>query len=162
VPTGTDTDDTGTEREFGARGTSKLRTKRLPRMQASGGAAAVECARVSRAFASILSVATASLLLHYAARLAAASATKNPGERAAAIAALEREREAALAALRASIRQQRKEAMDRARKTLTNHRFRLSFPTGRQPPFAQLREHGFPFRPLRHRRLPYLPRPGAN
>jgi hypothetical protein len=129
-------------------------------MPASGDAAAVECARVSRAFASILSVATASLLLHYAARLAAASATKSPGERGAAIAALEQEREAALAALRASIRQQRKEAMDRARKALTNHRFRLSFPTAQRSPFAQPREHDPPVPPSRCRRPRRLPTPG--
>jgi hypothetical protein len=95
----------------------------------------------------------ASLLLHFAARLAAASATKNPGERTAAIAALEREREAALAALRASIRQQRKEAMTQARKALTSHRFRLSFPVGRRRPFAQSLEQPPPASPSRCSRL---------
>jgi hypothetical protein len=156
---GTDTDDTGTEREFGARGTSKLRIKQLPRKPAGNNAVALQCARVSRAFAFILSAATASLLLHFAARIAAAWATKNPGERAAAIAALEREREAALGALRASIRQQRKEAMTRARKALTSHRFRLSLPVGRRRPFAQPREQPPPVPASRCRRLRQPPTP---
>jgi hypothetical protein len=107
----------------------------------------------------MLSAATASLLLHFAARIAAASATTSPGQRAAAVAALEREREAALAALRASTREQRKEAMDRARKALTNHRFRLWFPTAQRPPFAYPREHAGPVFALgrrRPRRLPTL------
>jgi hypothetical protein len=131
----------------------------LPRKPAGSDAVALECARISRAFASILSAATASLLLHFAARIAAAAATKSPGERAAAIAALEREREAALAALRASIRQQRKEAMIQARKSLTGHRFRLRFPVGRGRPFAQPREQPPPAPPSRCRRLRQPPMP---
>jgi hypothetical protein len=129
----------------------------MPRRSTSGDTVALECARVSRAFASILSAAMASLLLHYAARLAAASVTKSPGDRAAAVAALEHEREAALASLRISIRQQRKEAIEGARKALTHDRFRVSFRTGRRTPFAHSGEQASPVRPsarLRARRRP--------
>jgi hypothetical protein len=118
----------------------------MPRRSAGGDAVATECARVSRAFESMLGAATANLLLHYAARLAAASATKSPSERAAAIAALEQERAAALAALRASIRQQRKEAIERARKAPTHDRFRVSVPAPRQKPLARSSERRLPRR----------------
>jgi hypothetical protein len=87
----------------------------------------IECARLWRAFAVILDAATANLLLHYAARLAAASATSHPSGRAAAIAALEQERNAALAALQACIRQQRKDAIDRARRLQVRARFHAVF-----------------------------------
>jgi hypothetical protein len=120
----------------------------------------MECARVSRAFESILSAATANLLLHYTARLAAAMATKSPGERAAAIAALEHERDAALAGLRASIREQRKEAIERARKALTLDRFQVSFRTDRQKPLARPPRRLRPVRgPLRARRRRLPPHP---
>jgi hypothetical protein len=114
----------------------------------------IECARLSRAFAVILGAATASLLLHYAARLAAAAATKGPGERAAAIAALEQERDAAVAALQASIRQQRREAIERARAALARPRFRIAFPADRQSPSVRSREQVVPVRrPSRPRRV---------
>jgi hypothetical protein len=108
----------------------------------------IECARLFRAFAVILGAATASLLLHYAVRLAAASATKGSGERAAAIAALERERDAAIAALQASIRQQRREAIERARSALARPRFRIAFPADRQSPLVRSREQVMPVRRL--------------
>jgi hypothetical protein len=159
---GTDTDDLGTEREFGARGTSKLRAKRMPRRSDRGDAVAMECARVSRAFESILSAAMASLVLYYTARLAAASATKSPGERAAAIAALEQEREAALSALRASVHQQRKQAIDRARAALARPRFRVVYPADRQGPPVRSREQTLPVRrPSRPRRARRGPIPSG-
>jgi hypothetical protein len=156
---GIDTDDLGTDREFGARGTSKLRTKRMPRTRlAARDATGIECARLARAFAVILGAATTSLLLHYAARLAAASATKGPGERAAAIAALEQERDSAIAALQASIRQQRKQAIERARAALARPRFRIALPADRQSPLVRSREQVMPVRrpsgPRRARRGP--------
>jgi hypothetical protein len=162
VHPGTGADDIGTNREFGARGTSKLRAKRMPRRLVGGDAVGIERARLSRAFAVILGAATASLLLHYAARLAAAAATKGPGTRAAAIAALEQERDTALAVLRASIRQQRKEAIERARKALTHDRFRVSFPTDRQSPLVRSREQVVPvLRPSRPRRARRGPIPSG-
>src|ERR1700710_1802731 len=108
--------------------------KRLPRRRsAARDAIGIECARLWRAFAVILDAATANLLLHYAARLAAASATSHPSGRMAAIAALEQERNAALAALKASLRQHRKDAIDRARQLLLHHvRFRVGVPV--EPP----------------------------
>jgi hypothetical protein len=132
----------------------------MPRRSRSGDSIALECARVSRAFASILSAAMAGLLLHYAVRLAAAYATMKPRDVAAAVAALEHEREAALAALRNSIRQQRKDAMERARRSLTRNRGIL-FRTGRRAPFAHLSEQASPVRPstrfhARRRPLPRL------
>jgi hypothetical protein len=156
---GTDTDDLGTEREFGARGTSKLRMKRTPRTRpAARDAIGIECARLSRAFAVILGAATAGLVLHYAARLAAVSATKQPSERVAAIAALEQERDAAVAALRVSIRQQRREAIERARAALARPRFHIALPADRQSPPARSREQVMPVRrpscPRRVRRGP--------
>lgn len=156
---GTNTDDLGTDREFGARGTSKLRTKRMPRMgSASRDIVAVECARIVRAFEGILASATTSLLLHYVARLAAAAATKGPGERAAAIAALEQERDAAVAALQASIHQQRREAIARARRALARPRFRIALPADWQSPPVRSREQAVPVprasRPRRMRRGP--------
>jgi hypothetical protein len=121
---------------------------------AARDAIGIECARLSRAFAVILGAATASLLLHYAVRLAAASATKGPGERAAAIAALEQEREAAVTALQASIRQQRREPIERARAALARPRFRVAFPADRQSPLVQSREQVMPVRrPSRPRRV---------
>jgi hypothetical protein len=125
---------------------------------AASGAIGIECARLFRAFAVMLGAATASLLLHYAARLAAVSATKAPGERAAAIAALEQERDAAVAALQASIRQQRKEAIDRARSALDRPRFRIAYPADRRSPPVRSHEQVSPVRrPLRPRRSRRVP-----
>lgn len=129
----------------------------MPRGSRTGDTVALECARVSRAFASILSAAMASLLLHYAVRLAAAYAAMKPRDVAAAVAALEHEREAALASLRISIRQQWKEAIERARKALRHDRFRISLRTGRRAPFAYLSEHAPPTHPSA--RLPAWRRP---
>jgi hypothetical protein len=101
------------------------------RRSAARDAIGIECARLWRAFAVILDAATASLLLQYAARLAAASATSHPSGRVAAIAALEQERDAALAALKASLRQQRKDAIDRARRLQGRAHFHAIFSAGR-------------------------------
>jgi hypothetical protein len=135
----------------------------MPRMRpAARDSIAVECARLVRAFEAILSAATASLLLHYAARLAAAAVTKGPGERAAALAALERERDAALAALQAAIHQQRKEAIERARRALAHPHFRAAFAADRQNPPFPSREQVSPVRrPLRVRRLRHAPTPNG-
>ncbi|MEA2951910.1 MAG: hypothetical protein QOJ96_1430 [Alphaproteobacteria bacterium] len=129
----------------------------MPRKPSSGDTVALECARVSRAFASILSAAMASLLLHYAVRLAAAYATMRSGDRVAAVVALEQEREAALASLRISIRRQRKDAIERARKALRHDRFRISLHTGRRAPFPYLSEPMPPTHPSA--RLPAWRRP---
>jgi hypothetical protein len=123
---------------------------------------AVECARIARAFEVILAAATTSLLLHYAARLAAAAAAKSPVERAAAIAALEQERDAAVAVLRATIRQQRREAIERARAALARPRFRIAFPADRQSPLVRSREQVMPVRRLsRPRRVRRGPIPSG-
>jgi hypothetical protein len=119
---------------------------------AARDAIGIECARLSRAFAVILGAATASLLLHYAVRFAAASATKGPGGRAAAIAALEQERDAAIAALQASIRQQRREAIERARTALARPRFRIVYPADRQSPPVRSREQVMPVSVILHAR----------
>jgi hypothetical protein len=118
----------------------------------------IECARLSRAFEAMLSAAMANLLLHYGARLAAASVTIGPGGRVAAIAALEQERNAALAALRAYIRQERKEAIERARNALTHDRFHVSIPADRRSPLVRSREQVSPVgRPLPVRRVRRAP-----
>jgi len=63
----------------------------------------------------MLAAAIAQLLLHYACRMGAlALCLKHPGQ-AAALAALRHERDAAVAALRVSIRVQRRKAMAAAR-----------------------------------------------
>jgi hypothetical protein len=135
----------------------------MPRTRAgTRDAIGIECARLFRVFAVMLGAATANLLLHYAARLAAASATKGPGERAAAIAALEQERDAAVAALQASIRQQRKHAIERARSALSRPRFRIGYPVDRQSPPVRLHEQVSPIRrPLRVRRVRRAPIPSG-
>jgi hypothetical protein len=123
---------------------------------------AVECARIARAFEGILAAATTSLLLHYAARLAAVAATKAPSERAAAIAALEQERDTALAALQASTRQQRRQAIDQARAALARPRFRIVYPADRQSPLVRSREQVMPVRrPSRPRRVRRGPIPSG-
>jgi hypothetical protein len=131
----------------------------MPRMRpVARDAVGIECARLSRAFAVILGAATGSLLLHYAARLAAAAATKAPGERAAAIAALEQERDAAVVALQASIRRQRKAAIDGARSALARTRFRIAYPADRQSPLVRSPEQVLPVRrSLRVRRVRRAP-----
>jgi hypothetical protein len=130
----------------------------MPRMRRAGDAVGIECARLFRAFAVILGAATASLLLHYAARLTAAAVTRAPSERAAAIAALEQERDAAVAALQASILQQRKEAIDRARRALVRYRFRIAYPADRQSPPVRSSERVLPVRrSLRVRRVRRAP-----
>jgi hypothetical protein len=116
------------------------------RRSAARDAIGIECARLWRAFAVILGAATASLLLQYAARLAAASATSHPNAGAAAIAALEQERNAALAALQASIRQQRKDAIDRARRLQVRARFCVEIPVEPPRPFVRTGERMSPVR----------------
>jgi hypothetical protein len=137
--------------------------KRLPRTRSTArDAIGIECARLSRAFAVILGAATASLLLHYAVHLAAAAATKAPGERTAAIAALEQERDAAVAALQVSIRQQRREAIERARAALACPRFRIALSADRQSPLVRSREQVMPVRrPSRPRRVRRGPVPSG-
>ncbi|NEV79022.1 hypothetical protein DYI24_18460 [Rhodopseudomonas sp. BR0C11] len=83
--------------------------------------AAVMRARIMAAFASLLDIAIARLLLHYAARMAGLL-TFGKSERLAAMAALQQERDEAVQRLRQSILEERRRALrsvrDRARRSL--------------------------------------------
>jgi hypothetical protein len=112
----------------------------------------VECARLSRAFADILSAALSGILIHYAVRLAAVAIT-NRECRVAAIAALRQERDAAIDRLRMHVQQQRREALTRALSRRRRGRFRLSASRVRsfprvpvRSPFISRRAQTFPIR----------------
>lgn len=110
-------------------------------------AIAVECARIAVAFECLLSAALAQLVMHYGSRLCAINLCARPGN-TAALAALRQERDAALAALRATIGAQKRQALATARaKRWRRRRYRPARHNSQPNP---------PFRP----RLILRPTPG--
>lgn len=109
----------------------------------SSDEAAIACARLARAFQSELSAAMAALHSHYAARISGLLLT-GCGDQSAAIAALQQERDVAVARLQDTARQRKANAMQAARRAI-RRRFRVATP-------RVLAEQGGPLRPRRLRR----------
>jgi hypothetical protein len=119
----------GTKGGFDAWATIKSDSRNGPlrmRRMRSSDEAAIACARIARAFQSELSAAMASLHLHYAARISGLLLTKR-GDLGTAIAALQQERDAAIARLQDTIRQRKANAMQAARRAM-RRRFRVAAP----------------------------------
>jgi hypothetical protein len=87
---------------------------------------AVTCARIARAFDSLLSASMARLRLHYAARISAL-VLAGRGEQTAAVAALASEHDAALEQLRHASHDRRREALRFARRRSRQKRMGVVF-----------------------------------
>jgi hypothetical protein len=88
--------------------------------------AAVLRARIMRAFDALLNAALARLRLYYAARISGLLLMAR-SDRAAAVAALINERDAALAELERSIRESRRRALMAARRVVRQRRYHVRF-----------------------------------
>jgi len=86
---------------------------------------AVACARIARAFDSLLNAAMARLRLHYATRISGLLLL-SPRDQAAAVAALMNERDAALEILRREFTERRREALRIARRQRRRRRYSVA------------------------------------
>jgi hypothetical protein len=120
---------------------------------AIGDDSAIVCARIMRAFDSLLGAAMARLRLHYAARIGALWLVARV-DQSAAMAALTNERDTALNQLRQTILADRRAALQAARRRARQKRYRVGSspakpgaclgparPGGRHPPDRAMTDH---------------------